>query len=128
MMMETAAEKIDRMRNLLAFMLIGAFVTVLPVLIWKVIPKDNEQIITYMLGQLSGMATLALGYYFVNKAGQDAADAKKSENTGKLADAIRATAEAATVSEDKPKGTAGDPVHTTTEGQSDAGVPSPAGR
>jgi hypothetical protein len=90
----TPIEQVEFMRNLLAFMLIGAFITVLPVLVWKVIPPANEQVITYMLGQLSGMATMALGFYFVNKAGQDASDAQKSDNTAKLADAMRAQADA----------------------------------
>lgn len=84
----TTAQQVEGMRNLLAFLLVAAFISVLPVLTFKAIPKDNEQILTYMLGQLSGMATMALGFYFVNKAGQDAVDAKRVENTGKLADAV----------------------------------------
>lgn len=119
----TAIEQVEFMRNVLAFMLIGAFITVLPVLIWKMIPTANEQIITYMLGQLSGMATLALGFYFVNKAGQDAADAQKSDNTAKFADAVRAQADAtaataavaAVAGQDVATGKQGDPVHTQEE-------------
>lgn len=91
----TAAEQVEFMRNLLAFLLVAAFVGALPMLTFKAIPKENEQLLTYMLGQLSGMATMALGFYFVNKAGQDAVDAAKTDNTGKLADAIAETAKAA---------------------------------
>ena len=40
------------------------------------------------------MALMALGFYFTNKAGQDALDAKRSETTGKMADAMVATANA----------------------------------
>lgn len=89
-----AIDQIEFMRNLLAFMLVGMFVGAIPALMWKAIPVDNEQLITYMMGQLSGMALMALGFYFVNKAGQDAVDAKKTENTGKLADAFKAAAQA----------------------------------
>lgn len=84
----TAIEQIESMRNLLAFLLVGAFITMLPFLLFKNIPSANEQILTYMIGQLSGMATLALGFYFVNKVGQDALDAKRSDSTGKLAEAV----------------------------------------
>jgi hypothetical protein len=82
----------DRFRNLLAFFLISAFVSALPALIFKDIPDKNKDIITYMVGQLSGMATMALGFYFTNKMGQDALDTKRAENTGKLADAVVAAA------------------------------------
>lgn len=92
----TAAEQLEFMRNLLAFLLVAAFISVLPVLTFKAIPKENEQILTYMLGQLSGMATMALGFYFVNKAGQDAVDAAKTDNTGKLADLATRALEAGT--------------------------------
>lgn len=88
----TGTRNPDRFRDALAFMLIGAFVATIPLLIFKTIPKANEQIITYMVGQLSGMALTALGFYFVLKAGQEALDTKRSETTGKLADAVVAAA------------------------------------
>lgn len=91
---------VDRFRNLLAFFLVGAFVSTLPMLIFKDIPASNKDIIVYMVGQLSGMATLALGFYFVQKAGQDALDAKRAETTGKMADAITATANSTTAGGD----------------------------
>jgi len=84
----------DRFRNLLAFALIGAFIAVIPLFVYKTIPEANKDIITYMVGQLSGMALTALGFYFVNKAGQDALDNKRADNTGKLADAVVAAAAA----------------------------------
>lgn len=90
----TAIDQIEFMRNLLAFMLVGMFVGAIPALMWKAIPKVNEQLITYMMGQLSGMALMALGFYFVNKVGQDALDAKKTDNTAKALDAIKAAATA----------------------------------
>jgi uncharacterized membrane protein len=90
----------DRFRNLLAFALIGAFVGVIPLFVYKSIPEANKDVITYMVGQLSGMALTALAFYFTNKAGQDALDVKKSDNTAKAFEAITATAGAATGSRD----------------------------
>lgn len=90
-----AIEKIEWMRNLLAFLLVGSFVGSLTILLFLPLAKVNEQLVTYMLGQISGMATTALGFYFVSKVGQDALDATRSENTGKLADAIKETAKVA---------------------------------
>lgn len=86
--LRSAIDQIEFMRNLLAFLLVGAFISVLPLFSFVVIPDANKDVITYMIGQLSGMATMALGFYFVNKVGQDAIDATRSENTGKMADAI----------------------------------------
>ena len=94
------SDKIEFVRNALAFVLVLAFISVLPVFTYKVIPPDNKDIITYMVGQLSGMATMALGFYFTNKIGQDALDAKRAENTGKLADAV--VAATATAQPDAP--------------------------
>lgn len=91
----TPAAQAERMRNLLAFLLVGAFISVMPFLLFKDIPGENKDIITYMVGQLSGMATMALGFYFTNKVGQDAADALKSENTGKALDTIKEVAKGA---------------------------------
>jgi uncharacterized membrane protein len=86
--------RIERVRNLLAMFLVGAFVGALIAFTFKGIPEANKDIITYMVGQLSGMATLALGFYFVNKVGQDAIDAAKTENSAKAFDAIKAAAQA----------------------------------
>lgn len=90
----TSAELTERTRNRLAGFLVIAFVGVLPFLLFKAIPETNEQIITYMVGQLSGMATMALGFYFVSRVGQDALDEKKADNTTKAFEAITATAQA----------------------------------
>jgi hypothetical protein len=81
-------EQIEFMRNVLAFGLVSSFVGAMIAFTFYVIPDSNKDILTYMVGQLSGMATMALGFYFVNKVGQDALDAKRTENTGKLADAV----------------------------------------
>ncbi len=91
-MTASAQQWIDRTRNALAFFLIGSFVGAIVTMTFRSIPSDNKDLLTYMVGQLSGMATMALGFYFTKGAGQDALDAKKSENTGKLADAVVAAA------------------------------------
>ena len=88
----TPIEKIEWMRNLLALLLVGSFIAAAMVFTFRAIPETNRDILTYMIGQLSGMALTALGFYFVNKVGADALDAKRTENTGKLADAIVAAA------------------------------------
>ena len=89
------ARQIDLQRMSLAIFLVTAFVACIMILFFKLVPAENKDLITYMIGQLSGMATMALGFYFVNKAGQDAQDAKRTENTGKMADAVVAAASAA---------------------------------
>jgi len=81
-------DQIEWTRNLLAFLLVGAFISCLPVFCFKAIPAGNKDIVTYMVGQLSGMALMALGFYFVNKVGQDALDARRADNTGKMAEAV----------------------------------------
>jgi len=87
---------LDLQRIWLAGALVFAFCAVLGLSLLRAYPEANKDIVVYMIGQLSGMATMALGYYFTQKAGQDAADAAKTENTGKMADAVVAAAKAST--------------------------------
>lgn len=101
--MTDAPKDADRFRNFLAFALVGAFITCIPLFAVKAIPTANKDIVTYMVGQLSGMALTALGFYFVNKAGQDALDAKRAETTGKMADAVVAAANATPAGGDAAK-------------------------
>lgn len=86
---------LDKQRIWLASGLVCAFNAALWVLLFRAFPEQNKDIVIYMIGQLSGMATMSLGFYFTNKAGADEADAKKTENTGKMAEAITATAKMA---------------------------------
>ena len=95
-------DKIETVRNALAMLLVMAFIATIPMFLFIVIPDANKEVITYMVGQLSGMALTALGFYFVSKVGQDALDAKRTENTGKFAEAITATANAGTLASDTP--------------------------
>lgn len=89
----TAVEHIEFMRNVLAFLLVGAFIGAMGAFTLVPIPDENKDILTYMIGQLSGMAITVLGFYFVSKVGQDALDAKRSDNTGKALEAIKTVAE-----------------------------------
>lgn len=114
-----AVEQIEWMRNLLAFLLVGAFVAMIGGLMVKAIPTGNEDVITYMLGQLSGMALTALGFYFVNKAGQDALDSARTENTGRALDAITATAQSNTPSAPPDAAAAADQVAGAAEDEAD---------
>jgi uncharacterized membrane protein YhhN len=66
----------DIMRGALAALLLTAFNVALAALIWRAVPEQNKDIIVYMLGQLSGMVTLALGYYFsTSKSSAEKTDA-----------------------------------------------------
>jgi hypothetical protein len=103
-------DQVEFMRNLLAFLLVGAFIGLLPALFMIAIPDANKDIITYMVGQLSGMALTALGFYFVNKVGQDALDAKRTDNTAKAFDAIKAAQESAPAEADPDAIQSGDKV------------------
>lgn len=93
-----ALEQIEYTRNLLAFLLVGAFIGALVTFSLRGIPTSNKDILIYMVGQLSGMAQVALGFYFINKVGADALDAKRADNTGTAFQAIKETAKAAQAS------------------------------
>lgn len=58
----------DMFRNRLTFFLAGSFVGIIPLFIFWGMPETSENIVTYMVGQLSGMALMALGHYFTNSA------------------------------------------------------------
>jgi hypothetical protein len=70
----SAIDQIEFVRNLLAAVLVGGFVFMIPLFVFKAIPKENEQLITYMLGQLSGMALTALGINLVGDWLRDVLD------------------------------------------------------
>lgn len=81
-------------RDVLGAALLVAFVTALGLLFWKAIPQENEQLIVYMLGQLSGFVAGVVAYHYVTKAGEKELDAQRADNTAKAFDAIKAAAEA----------------------------------
>lgn len=77
-------------RDLIGLFLITAFVGAMVALLWKAIPGENEQLLSYMLGQLSGFVGGVVGFWYVSKAGEKELEAKRADNTNKAFDAIRA--------------------------------------
>ena len=57
------------MRGALAVFLLMSFQLAMVALFKAPIPSSNEQLLTYMLGQLSGMVTTALAFYFATSQG-----------------------------------------------------------
>lgn len=65
----------DAMRATLAFVLLAAFMLALLWLIREEVPEANQQLVTYMLGQLSIMTAAALAFYFnTSKSSSDKND------------------------------------------------------
>lgn len=61
-------KKSDVIAGVLAGVLVAAFIGAIVMLSWREIPKPNEQLLTYMLGQLSGFVAAAVGVYFARRA------------------------------------------------------------
>lgn len=57
----------DTIAGVLAGVLTLAFIGSIVMLSWREIPKSNEQLLTYMLGQLSGFVAAAVGVYFARR-------------------------------------------------------------
>src|SRR5690349_18479065 len=100
-------------RDVLGAVLVAGFMAVIGGLFWRVIPKENEQLIVYMLGQLSGFVSAVVALHYVRQAGDQEAEILRAENTGKAFDAIAATAHPGDGLNDpeRPAGTETDPVH-----------------
>ena len=60
-------KKSDIIAGALAAFLVIAFVGAIVMLSVRDIPKANEQLLTYMLGQLSGFVAAAVGVYFARR-------------------------------------------------------------
>lgn len=72
-------------RDWLAMFLITAFIAALFYLLRTAFPQQNEQLIVYMLGQLSGFTGTAIAlYYTLSKH-----DEQRSDQTEKLLDVAR---------------------------------------
>jgi hypothetical protein len=80
------------LRDWIGVGLMSSFISVLFALLFKTIPERNEQLIIYMLGQLSGFVATVVGYHYVTSV----QDRDRAANTGKMADAIKAVAEGST--------------------------------
>jgi hypothetical protein len=75
----------DWMRGLLALLLLASFQLALGALFRFEVPQSNRDMVIYMLGQLSGMVTTALAFYF--------ATSKSSVDKTKTIDELRAKAD-----------------------------------
>lgn len=65
----------DAMRATLSLGVLGAFMIALSWVITNTIPQGNEQLVTYMLGQLSAFASMPLIFYFgTSKSSSDKND------------------------------------------------------
>lgn len=93
-----------RFRDRLGGLLVGGFIGALLILFWVPIPETNEQLITYMIGQLSGFAGGVVAYHYT----MNALNVQASNNTGKMADAIVEAAKAGTGTGQGEKGAAAD--------------------
>lgn len=81
--------------NAIGCALISGFLGALFALFIVPIPTGNEQIVTYMIGQLSGFAGGIVAYHYTMSAGQKDLDAKRADNTKAAFEAITETAKAA---------------------------------
>lgn len=63
--------KSDYMRGTLAMLLMTAFCAMLVALFLAQIPESNKETLTYAAGQLSGMVTTALAFYFSTTQGSE---------------------------------------------------------
>lgn len=94
----------SNMRDVIGLFLTIAFIGAMVALLWKAIPPENEQLLAYMLGQLSGFVAGVVGYHYITKSGEKELEQSRTDNTGKALDAIHSLAA------DRPKGTPDDPV------------------
>ena len=70
------------MRGALAVALVVAFCAALAALFWLAVPESNRDMVTFMLGQLSGFAATALAFFFGTTQG----NANKDRTIANLAD------------------------------------------
>jgi hypothetical protein len=78
------------LRDVIGSVLIAAFVLAVFALFWKAIPTENEQLVSYMLGQLSGFAAAIVAFHYAANAQSQEATA----NTGRAFEAMTEQAKA----------------------------------
>lgn len=83
-------------KDALGLALIAAFIAALFILFWKAIPPANEQLIVFMLGQISGFVGGVVSSHYGSKHGEEQQEAQRQETAKAQAEATRATAEAVT--------------------------------
>lgn len=84
-------ERAVQVREPMGAVLIAGFLLAIGLLFWRAVPKPNEQLVTYMLGQLSGFVAAVVAFRF----GRNRLNDKATDNTGEAFRAIAATARAA---------------------------------
>lgn len=99
--------------NVIGGALIGGFLGALFALFLLPVPEANRDLITYMLGQLSGFAGGIIASHYASKPPDAAAqtlDAARTRNLSKSLD-LAGAALAATPAKDGPTGRPDDPVY-----------------
>jgi hypothetical protein len=81
-----ASVKSSRFRDRLGGLLVGGFLGSMLVMFFVGIPEANTQIVTYMIGQLSGFAASVVAFHYT----MNSANIRATENTGRALDAIAA--------------------------------------
>lgn len=104
-------------RDWLALLLVIAFMSVIFFLLKWAFPKQNEQLIVYMLGQLSGFTATAIALYYTLSKHDETSSERRADERDKTLEVVKTLAENVTntPSGDGPSGNPGDPVHVTEE-------------
>ena len=63
--------EVTRMRAFLAVLLVAGFMAALVALFRQAIPQSNEQLLSYMLGQLSGFVAAIVSFDFGSSRGSE---------------------------------------------------------
>lgn len=94
--------------NVLGAAAIAGFFGALFALFIVPIPTENRDLVTYMIGQLSGFAGGVFAHHYASKSGDREADQMRAETQSKALDTVQAAI--AAVPPGRPKGTPDDPV------------------
>lgn len=81
--------------NVIGAALVAGFIGALIALFIVPIKSANKELLSYMLGQLSGFAGGIVAYHYAMTARQGALEDKRAESTGQVLDAAKAVAQAA---------------------------------
>lgn len=81
-------------KDALGLALIAAFIAALFILFWKAIPPANEQLIVFMLGQISGFVGGVVSSHYGSKHGEEKQEEQRQVTAQEQAKATRATAQA----------------------------------
>lgn len=75
-------------RDILAILVLGSFIMMVPMLLWKTPGDAVKEIIVYMVGQISGVATTIIAYYFGKSMGEDKRQVESQVLAEKQVDAL----------------------------------------